>query len=148
MRQRKIHFVGAGPGNVELITIKGRRLLDEADCIVYAGSLINVELLAGCKADLHDSAGMNLEEILHVMSSAWKKGENVVRLHTGDPAFFGAIKEQMQGLDALGIPYTVVPGVSAASRGCRITHGGIDSSRGRPNRHHYETRGQNSRPRT
>jgi len=115
MRQRKIHFVGAGPGNVELITIKGRRLLDEADCIVYAGSLINVELLAGCKADLHDSAGMNLEEILHVMSSAWKKGENVVRLHTGDPAFFGAIKEQMQGLDALVIPYAVVPGVSAAS---------------------------------
>jgi precorrin-4/cobalt-precorrin-4 C11-methyltransferase len=115
MSQEKIHFVGAGPGDVELITIKGRRLLDEADCIVYAGSLINVELLTGCEADLHDSAGMNLEEILHVMSSAWQRGENVVRLHTGDPAFFGAIKEQMQGLDELGIPYAVVPGVSAAS---------------------------------
>lgn len=115
MSQKKIYFIGAGPGDVELITIKGRRLLDEADCIVYAGSLINVELLTGCKADLHDSAGMNLEEILHVMSSAWQRGENVVRLHTGDPAFFGAIKEQMQGLDELGIPYAVVPGVSSAS---------------------------------
>jgi precorrin-4/cobalt-precorrin-4 C11-methyltransferase len=115
MRQKKIHFVGAGPGDVELITIKGRRLLDEADCIVYAGSLINVELLTGCKADLYDSAGMNLEEILDVMSSAWQRDENVVRLHTGDPAFFGAIKEQMQGLDEQGIPYAVVPGVSAAS---------------------------------
>jgi precorrin-4/cobalt-precorrin-4 C11-methyltransferase len=115
MRQKKIHFVGAGPGDVELITIKGRRLLDEADCIVYAGSLVNVELLSACKADLHDSAGMNLEEILDVMSSAWQRDENVVRLHTGDPAFFGAIKEQMQGLDEQGIPYAVVPGVSAAS---------------------------------
>jgi len=113
--QRKIHFVGAGPGDVELITIKGRRLLDEADCIVYAGSLINVNLLSSCKADQHDSAGMNLDEILDVMSSAWKRGERVVRLHTGDPAFFGAIKEQMQRLDELNIPYAVVPGVSAAS---------------------------------
>jgi precorrin-4/cobalt-precorrin-4 C11-methyltransferase len=110
-----IHFVGAGPGDVELITLKGRRLLDQADCIVYAGSLINIKLLSGCKAALHDSAGMNLEEILHILSSSWKSGEHVVRLHTGDPAFFGAIKEQMQGLDRLGIPYAVVPGVSAAS---------------------------------
>ena len=113
--QRKIHFVGAGPGDVELITIKGRRLLDEADCIVYAGSLVNVKLLSSCKADIHDSAGMNLDEILEVMSSAWKRGERVVRLHTGDPAFFGAIKEQMQRLDEQGIPYAVIPGVSAAS---------------------------------
>ena len=113
--QKKIHFVGAGPGDVELITMKGRRLLDEADCIVYAGSLINVKLLTTCKAAQYDSAGMNLDEILEVMSVAWKRGEKVVRLHTGDPAFFGAIKEQMQGLDKQGIPYAVVPGVSAAS---------------------------------
>jgi precorrin-4/cobalt-precorrin-4 C11-methyltransferase len=113
--QRKIHFVGAGPGDVELITIKGRRLLDEADCIVYAGSLVNVKLLSSCKADQHDSAGMTLDEILDVMSSAWKRGEKVVRLHTGDPAFFGAIKEQMQRLDEQDIPYAVIPGVSAAS---------------------------------
>jgi precorrin-4/cobalt-precorrin-4 C11-methyltransferase len=115
MSQRKIHFVGAGPGDIELITIKGRRFLDEADCIVYAGSLINIELLTGCRAALHDSAGMNLEEILNVMSSAWNRGEKVVRLHTGDPSFYGAIKEQMQGLDKLGITYDIVPGVSAAS---------------------------------
>ena len=113
--QNKIHFVGAGPGDVELITLKGRRLLDEADCIVYAGSLINVKLLSPCKAAKYDSAGMNLEEILDVMSVAWKRGEKVVRLHTGDPAFYGAIKEQMQGLDKQGIPYAVIPGVSAAS---------------------------------
>ncbi|MDR3631087.1 MAG: precorrin-4 C(11)-methyltransferase [Desulfocapsaceae bacterium] len=113
--ERKIHFVGAGPGDVELITVKGRRLLDEADCIVYAGSLINIRLLDKCGAARHDSAGMNLEEILKVMTAAWKRGEKVVRLHTGDPAYYGAIKEQMQGLDQEGIPYAVVPGVSAAS---------------------------------
>jgi precorrin-4/cobalt-precorrin-4 C11-methyltransferase len=111
----KIHFVGAGPGDVELITVKGRRLLDEADCIVYAGSLINTRLLEGCKAALHDSAGMHLDEILVVMVTAWRQGKKVVRLHTGDPAYYGAIKEQMQGLDKEGVPYAVVPGVSAAS---------------------------------
>ncbi len=115
MKQNKIHFVGAGPGDVELITVKGRRLLDQANCIVYAGSLVNVGLLSGCKAVLHDSASMNLQEILEVLSKAWENGQKVVRLHTGDPAFYGAIKEQMQGLDERGIPYAVVPGVSASS---------------------------------
>jgi precorrin-4/cobalt-precorrin-4 C11-methyltransferase len=115
MSQNSIHFVGAGPGDVELITLKGRRLLDEADCIVYAGSLINVQLFEGCKAQLHNSATMNLDEILDTMSKAWRKNQKVVRLHTGDPAFFGAIKEQMQGLDERNIPYEVIPGVSAAS---------------------------------
>ncbi len=115
MKQNKIHFVGAGPGDVELITVKGRRLLDQANCIVYAGSLVNVGLLSGCKAVLHDSASMNLQEILEVLSNAWENGQKVVRLHTGDPAFYGAIKEQMQGLDERGIPYAVVPGVSASS---------------------------------
>lgn len=115
MAENIIHFVGAGPGDIELITIKGRRLLDEADCIVYAGSLVNVELLAGCKASLYDSASMDLDKILGIMINAWKNGKKVVRLHTGDPAFYGAIKEQMQVLDRQGIPYGVVPGVSAAS---------------------------------
>lgn len=110
-----ICFVGAGPGDIELITVKGRRLLDEADCIVYAGSLVNPELLKGSKADVYDSKGMDLEQIVDVMQKAWKKGGKVVRLHTGDPAIFGAIKEQMQHLDALGIPYLVVPGVSSAA---------------------------------
>lgn len=109
-----VAIVGAGPGDVELITLKGRRLLDEADCIVYAGSLVNKELLAACRADSYDSQGMDLEEIVEVMAAAWRLGKRVVRLHTGDPSIFGAIKEQMQALDQLGIPYEVVPGVSSA----------------------------------
>ncbi len=109
-----VAFVGAGPGDVELITVKGRRLLDAADCIVYAGSLVNPAILAGCKAQIHDSAGMNLDEIIETMATAWHNGQSVVRLHTGDPSIFGAIKEQMQRLDALGIPSIVVPGVSSA----------------------------------
>ena len=112
--QQPIAFVGAGPGDVELITVKGRRLLDNADCIVYAGSLVNPAILTGCKAAIHDSAGMNLEEIITIMTSAWHTGQSVVRLHTGDPSIFGAIKEQMQRLDASNIPYIVVPGVSSA----------------------------------
>lgn len=114
MNTLPISIVGAGPGDVELITVKGRRLLDDADCIVYAGSLVNSQILDGCKADIYDSQGMNLDEIVDVLSTAWKSGKKVVRLHTGDPSIFGAIKEQMQSLDALGVPYHVVPGVSSA----------------------------------
>lgn len=111
-----ICFVGAGPGDVELITVKGRRLLDEADCIVYAGSLVNPGLLQGCKAkEVYDSQGMDLEQIIEVMHNAWLKGGKVVRLHTGDPSIYGAIKEQMQQLDRLNIPYLVVPGVTSAA---------------------------------
>lgn len=109
-----IAIVGAGPGDVDLITVKGRRLLDAAGCIVFAGSLVNSRILDGCKADIHDSQGMNLDEIVAVLSTAWKSGKKVVRLHTGDPSIFGAIKEQMQALDGLGVPYHVVPGVSSA----------------------------------
>jgi precorrin-4/cobalt-precorrin-4 C11-methyltransferase len=112
--RKPVAFVGAGPGDVELITVKGRRLLDHADCIVYAGSLVNPEILAGCTAQVHDSAGMNLDEIIEVMAGAWQAGQAVVRLHTGDPSLFGAIKEQIQRLDALAIPSLVVPGVSSA----------------------------------
>ncbi len=107
-------IVGAGPGDVELITVKGRRLLDEADCIVFAGSLVNKKILDGCRADIYDSQGMSLEEIVEVMAEAWNRGQRVVRLHTGDPSIFGAIKEQMKCLDDLKIPYYVVPGVSSA----------------------------------
>ncbi len=112
--RKPVAFVGAGPGDVELITVKGRRLLDHADCIVYAGSLVNPEILAGCTAQVHDSAGMNLDEIIEVMAKAWQAGQSVVRLHTGDPSLFGAIKEQIQRLDALAIPSLIVPGVSSA----------------------------------
>ncbi len=115
VQENPICFVGAGPGDIELITVKGRRLLDDADCIVYAGSLVNPRLLQGCKADIFDSKGMDLEQIIDVMHSSWKRGGRVVRLHTGDPSIYGAIKEQMQELDALDVPYLVVPGVTSAA---------------------------------
>lgn len=110
-----IYFVGAGPGDPELLTIKGRRLLDEADLIVYAGSLVNPALLAGLSAELHNSASLNLDETTALLVIGHKAGKKVVRLHTGDPAIFGAIKEQMLRLDAENIPYQVVPGVSSAT---------------------------------
>ncbi len=110
----KIVFLGAGPGDPELITLKGRRLLDEADVIVYAGSLVNAALLDGVKAEVHDSAGMDLDAIMEVMIASTRAGKKVVRLHTGDPAIYGAIREQMQRLDAVKIGYEVVPGVSSA----------------------------------
>ena len=113
-KRQMVYFVGAGPGDVELITVKGRRLLDAADCIIYAGSLVNPEILTGCQAETHDSSGLNLDEIIAIMHIAWQQGGIVVRLHTGDPSIFGAIKEQMARLDALDIPYEVIPGVSSA----------------------------------
>lgn len=115
MNDTPVYFVGAGPGDTELITMKGRRLLDQADCIVYAGSLVNPMLLDDCSAEIHDSAGMDLDQIVEVMSSSWEKGGRVVRLHTGDPSIYGAIREQMQRLEKRGIPYEVVPGVTSAS---------------------------------
>ncbi|KGO35075.1 MAG: precorrin-4 C(11)-methyltransferase [Desulfoprunum sp.] len=109
-----VSFVGAGPGDVELITVKGRRLLDAADVIIHAGSLVNRELLDGCTADIHDSSGLNLDEIVELMVAAWQKGLRVVRLHTGDPSIYGAIREQMVRLEAASIPCEVIPGVSSA----------------------------------
>ena len=111
---KPILFIGAGPGDPELITLKGRRLLDEADIIVYAGSLVNPALLDGVKAEIHDSASMNLDAIMDVMISGCKAGKKVVRLHTGDPAIYGAIREQMQRLDKEELSYLVIPGVSSA----------------------------------
>lgn len=108
-----ILFIGAGPGDPELITIKGRRLLDEADLVVYAGSLVNPELLTGIRATCLDSAAMTLDEIMLAMTKAQQNGLKVVRLHTGDPAMYGAIREQMQILDQLDLPCAVVPGVSS-----------------------------------
>ena len=97
-----------------MITLKGRRLLDEADIIVYAGSLVNPVLLDGVQAEVYDSAGMNLDAIMDVMIFASRAGKRVVRLHTGDPAIYGAIREQMQRLAQEKIAYEVVPGVSSA----------------------------------
>ncbi len=109
-----IVFLGAGPGDPELLTLKGRRLLDAADVVVYAGSLVNPALLDGVRAEIHDSAGMTLDEVLAVLIAAWRAGRKAVRLHTGDPSLYGAIREQMQRLDREGITYEVVPGVSSA----------------------------------
>jgi precorrin-4/cobalt-precorrin-4 C11-methyltransferase len=112
----KVHFVGAGPGDPELITVKGARLLREADVVVFAGSLVDRELVRtyASGAEVLDSAGMTLEETIEVMAGAIASGKRVVRLHTGDPSIYGAIQEQMTALDELGIDYEVVPGVTSA----------------------------------
>lgn len=118
----KVFFVGAGPGDPELITLKGKRLLEEADLIIYAGSLVNPELLHYNKqnAECFDSAGMTLEEVIWVIKKRSESVKTIVRLHTGDPVIFGAIQEQMFYLEQAGIEYEVIPGVSsftaAASR--------------------------------
>ena len=110
-----IHFVGAGSGAADLITIRGAKLLEKADVIIYAGSLVNKELLsyAGENCKIYDSAKMTLEEVLDVMYEAEEKGLTTVRLHTGDPCLYGAIREQMDVLDEKGISYDSCPGVSS-----------------------------------
>lgn len=110
-----IHIVGAGPGDPELITLKGYRLLKDADLVVYAGSLVNPDILKYCKEDakIVDSAHLNLEEIIDVMVEYHEKDKKVVRLHTGDPSLYGAIGEQMLLLDEKNIGYEIVPGVSS-----------------------------------
>jgi precorrin-4/cobalt-precorrin-4 C11-methyltransferase len=112
-----IWFVGAGPGDPELITVRGRRLLEEADVVIYAGSLVPKEVLtwASSGVEIYDSAGMHLDEIVSLMVDGHRSGRKVVRLHTGDPGLFGAIGEQMARLDEEGVPYEVVPGVSSFS---------------------------------
>ncbi|MBC8017993.1 MAG: precorrin-4 C(11)-methyltransferase [Verrucomicrobia bacterium] len=112
----QVSFVGAGPGAADLITIRGARLLRHADVVVFAGSLVDRQLVVryAASADVYDSAGMTLPEVLAVMADAVVAGKSVVRLHTGDPSIYGAIQEQMQALDSLGIEYTVVPGVTSA----------------------------------
>ena len=109
----KVYFVGAGSGDPELITLKGRRLLDEADLIIYTGSLVNPEILTGVKADVINSHGMKLEEIVELMVCGAKNGKKVVRLQTGDPSLYSAMYEQMLALKERGIDIEVVPGVSS-----------------------------------
>ena len=110
-----IHFVGAGPGAPDLITLRGAELLKTADVVVYAGSLVNPALLKLCPAgcEIHNSAEMTLEQVLSVMETAEQAGKTTVRLHTGDPCLYGAIREQMDRLDKLGLPYDDTPGVSS-----------------------------------
>ena len=110
-----VHFVGAGSGAVDLITIRGAKLLGEADVVIYAGSLVNPELLTYCKegCEIHDSAKMTLEQVIAVIQAAEKAGKTTVRLHTGDSSIFGAVREQFDELIGLGIEYDVCPGVSS-----------------------------------
>lgn len=110
-----IHFVGAGPGAPDLITLRGAELLKTAGVVIYAGSLVNPALLELCGdgCEIHNSAKMTLEQVLSVMEAAERAGKTTVRLHTGDPCLYGAIREQMDALDALGIPYDDTPGVSS-----------------------------------
>ena len=112
-----IHFIGAGPGAADLITVRGARLLREADVIIYAGSLVNPALLENKKEDcaVYDSASMTLEDVIDVMKATEASGGTTVRLHTGDPSLSGAIREQMDRLDELEIAYDVTPGVSSFS---------------------------------
>ena len=110
-----VHFVGAGPGAPDLITRRGAALLQTADCIIYAGSLVNPALLglAGPDCAIYNSAEMTLEQVLAVMKENETAHKTTVRLHTGDPCLYGAIREQMDALDAMGIAYDDTPGVSS-----------------------------------
>ncbi|MCL2461642.1 MAG: precorrin-4 C(11)-methyltransferase [Defluviitaleaceae bacterium] len=113
----KVHFVGAGPGAADLITLRGKALLENADVIIYAGSLVNPELLTLAKqgCEIFNSAHMTLDEVIETIQSAVAAGKAVARLHTGDPSLYGAIREQMDRLLALGIDYEICPGVSSFS---------------------------------
>lgn len=110
-----VHFVGAGPGAKDLITVRGQRLLQHADIIIYAGSLVNPALLEYAKQDckIYNSAEMTLEQVIDVMRRGAAQGKEIVRLHTGDPCLYGAIREQMDALDRFGIGYEICPGVSS-----------------------------------
>jgi len=110
-----VHIVGAGPGDPELITVKGQKLLSEADVVIFTGSLVNEEILRYCKpeAEIYNSAQMMLEEIMHLITLAEKAGKTTVRLHTGDPSIYGATQEQMDAMTERGIEFDVTPGVSS-----------------------------------
>jgi len=112
----KVSFVGAGPGAADLITVRGARLLRHSDVVIFAGSLVDRNLVKryAVQADVYDSAGMTLSEVITVIMDSIAAGKAVVRLHTGDPAIYGAIQEQMEALDRLGVDYEVIPGVTSA----------------------------------
>lgn len=130
-----IHFVGAGPGAPDLITLRGAELLKRADCVIYAGSLVNPVLLGSAKpgCSLYNSAEMTLEQVVEAMRRQEEQGHETVRLHTGDPCLYGAVREQMDALESLGIRYDSTPGVSsfcgaAAALDAEYTLPGISQS--------------------
>jgi precorrin-4/cobalt-precorrin-4 C11-methyltransferase len=124
----KIYFIGAGPGDTELLTIKGKKIIDSADIIIYAGSLVNKDILKTVMKDaqIYDSSGMTLEEVLNIFSKAKSTGKIIARVHSGDPSIYGAIGEQLQWCEKENVEYKVIPGVSsfsaaAASLGQELT---------------------------
>ena len=119
-KKAAVYFVGAGPGDPELITVKGKRILEAADIVIYAGSLVNPALLEGLKAACYDSAPMTLDGIVAIMKEAAEAGKLVARLHTGDTAFYSAVSEQIERLRRLGIDYEIIPGVSSAMAGAAL----------------------------
>lgn len=127
----KVYFVGCGPGDPELLTVKAKKLIQKADVVVYSGSLIPKEIIQLCKkAELHDAAKLVREEIFRILKSGAQKGKLVVRLHDGDPTIYGAIREQTDNLKKVGIEYEIVPGItsflaSAASLGSELTLPGV-----------------------
>lgn len=129
----KLYFVGAGPGDPDLITVKGKKLLMEADLVVYAGSLVNAALIEGLKAETMDSNGASLEATTARILEALRAGKKVVRLHSGDPSLYGAILEQMKPLEEAGVEVEIVPGVSslfasAAALKTQLTLKGVSES--------------------
>lgn len=121
-----VFFVGAGPGDPELITVKGKRLLEHADLIIYAGSLVNRDMLAKAKGRTVDSFGLTLEQTTDLIVAASREGLTVVRLHSGDPTIYSAVREQILALKSYGIQYQIIPGVSsvfasAAALGKQLT---------------------------
>lgn len=111
----KVYFIGAGPGDPELITVKGKKIIETSGYCIYAGSLVNPDILKYCSKDtrIYDSASMSLEEIINIIKEAKENNKDVARVHTGDPSIYGAIQEQMSELDKHGIDYEVIPGVSS-----------------------------------
>jgi precorrin-4/cobalt-precorrin-4 C11-methyltransferase len=130
-----VYFIGAGPGDIELLTIKARNILEKADVIIYADSLVNPDICKYARAgtEIHGSSSLTLEEVIKLILDAVKKDKTVARLHSGDPAIYGAIAEQMDWLDQKGVEYTVIPGVSslfasAAALKAELTFPGISQT--------------------
>lgn len=142
-----VYFVGAGPGDPDMITVKGRRLLEKADIIIYAGSLVSAEHLAFSKTECshYNSAVMTLEEVINIIET--NRSLEIVRLHTGDPSIYGAIREQMDALDKLKIEYEVVPGVSSFTAAAAAVKKEIHPARCQSNRYTDQNRRQHIRPR-
>ncbi|MGP6220430.1 precorrin-4 C(11)-methyltransferase [Caldiplasma sukawensis] len=131
----KVYIMGAGPGDPGLLTVKGKELLESADIVVYAGSLVNPEILKICKKDaiIHDSSGLNRDQVFNISMKALSEGKLFVRVHSGDPHIYGALKEQIQMYQEAGVNVEVIPGVSvltsaAASLGTELTIDGISQS--------------------